>query len=65
MDTATGLIRLDNIMKVQTACTSHYNTADKITSLLTHTLPLERLGTALGMLDSGSGRQMKLLLDHR
>ena len=39
--------------------------AVKLTPLITHTLPLDELDTALGMLDSGSGRQMKILLDHR
>lgn len=38
--------------------------AVKLAPLITHTLPLDELDTALGMLDSGTGRQMKILLDH-
>ena len=38
--------------------------AVKLAPLITHTLPLDDLDSALGMLDSGTGRQMKILLDH-
>ena len=39
--------------------------AVKLAPLITHTLPLDELDTALGMLDLSTGRQMKVLLDHR
>jgi L-iditol 2-dehydrogenase len=38
--------------------------AVKLAPLITHTLPLDELDSALAMLDSGAGRQMKILLDH-
>jgi len=36
----------------------------KLAPLISHTLALDELDTALAMLDSGAGRQMKILLDH-
>ncbi len=38
--------------------------AVKLAPLISHTLPLDELDGALGMLGSGSGKQMKILLDH-
>ena len=38
--------------------------AVKLAPLISHTLALDELGTALGMLDSGSGKHMKILLEH-
>ncbi len=38
--------------------------AVKLAPLITHTLPLDELDGALKMLDSRTGRQMKILLDH-
>ena len=38
--------------------------AVKLAPLITHTLPLDDLGGALDMLESGTGQQMKILLDH-